>query len=347
MPIRFDRRKLRESREGSWFLLDVVMIVLVLINLMWIVFDTLYGATVIQEALERQAPRFNAFYRDRIHANFVFYDLIFVAIFLSEFLFQWARAVRRRVYPRWYFYPFARWYDLLGSIPIGSLRMLRLLRLFSLLYRLQKMGVIDLTETRSYQFFLFYYNAFIDELTDRVQLRVLDDLKGEVQHDNPIARQIITDVVMPQREVLVEHLSRRMGDIAKRSYENNRAAIRRYVESLIAEAVASNAEIRTLERVPLLGHAVVSTLRQSVNDIVYHVFDRVARDLSSADNNRLVDEIVNVVFDVLVERHPELGDIGTRMTVEAIEVVKDRIRVQHWKEALVRDGAGVRAAAHR
>jgi hypothetical protein len=343
MPIRFDRRKLSESRQGSWFVLDLAMIVLVLINLIWIVFDTLYGAPAIQAFFARQLPRFNTFYRDEIHVNFVFYDLIFVAIFLSEFVFQWAMAVRRQVYPRWYFFPFARWYDLLGSIPIGSLRLLRLLRVFSLLYRLQKMSVIDLTETRFYQFLLFYYNAFIDEVTDRVQLRVLDDVKREVEHDNPIARQIITEVVAPRRNLLVEHLSRRMGDIAKRSYENNRAVIRDYVESLIAAAVASNAELRTLERVPLLGHAVVSTLRHSINDIAYHVFDRAARDLSSADNNRLVDEMINVVLDVLLEKHPELGDIGTRMTVDAIELVKDRIRVQHWREALT--GAEVRAPA--
>jgi hypothetical protein len=36
------------------------------------------------------------------------------------------------------------------------------------------------------------------------------------------------------------------------------------------------------------------------------------------------------------EVHPELGDIGKTMTVEAIEVIKERVRVQHWKENLAR-----------
>ena len=52
-------------------------------------------------------------------------------------------AIRKQTYPRWYFYPFLHWYDLLGCIPIGSFRMLRLLRLISLTIRLQKMGIID------------------------------------------------------------------------------------------------------------------------------------------------------------------------------------------------------------
>jgi hypothetical protein len=75
-------------------------------------------------------------------------------------------------------------------------------------------------------------------------------------------------------------------------------------------------------------------LRQSINDIVYQVFDRVIRDISAADQNRLVDEAVRVIVDALLERHPELGDLGTRMTLEALELIKERVRVQHWKERL-------------
>lgn len=336
MPLKFDRRKLRESRQRSWLALDLAMVALVLVNLGFIIFDTVYAAQAVQSVLDRTFPAFNRFYGEQVHPHFLFYDLFFVAIFLSEFLFQWIMAVRNRAYARWYFYPFLHWYDLVGSIPIGSLRLLRLLRVISLLVRLQKMGVVDMTGTRPYQFAMFYFNVFIDEVSDRVIVRTLDDVRREVEDEAPIARQIITDIIAPRRAELVEHLSRRIGMIADRSYRNHKDGIKAYVESVIADAVRANEGIRTIERVPVLGKTVVNTLRQSINDIVYEVFDRTVRDLSAAENNQLVDEAVAVVIDAILEDHPELGDIGTRITVEAIELIKQRVRVQHWKESLRR-----------
>lgn len=334
MPLKFDRKKLRETRQTSWLVLDLAMVFLVVVNLVFIIFDTMYAAPATQAVLESVAPAFNAFYGERIHAHFIFYDLVFVTIFLVEFCFQWAMAVRKQLYARWYFYPFLRWYDLIGLIPIGSLRLLRLLRVVSLLVRLQKMGVIDLTGTRPYRFVEFYFKVFVDEVSDRVIIRTLDDVKHELEGHTPVTRQIFTEVIAPQREALVGHLSRRIGLIAGQSYQANQDAIRQYVESVVAEAVTADAGIRKLERVPVLGQAMVNTLRQSINDIVYQIFDRTVRDLSAAEDNQLVDEAVTAIIDAILEDHPELGDIGTRIALETIELIKQRVRVQQWKETL-------------
>jgi hypothetical protein len=336
MPLHINRNRLRETHQGSWLILDLFMVVLVLVNLGFIIFDTLYAAEAFRAALQAVVPAFNQFYGERVHPHFLFYDLFFIAIFLAEFAFQWIVAARKQTYARWYFYPFLHWYDLIGSIPIGSLRLLRLLRIISLLVRLQKMGVIDLTGTRPYRFFMFYFNVFIDEVSDRVIVRTLDDLRREVEDDTPIGRKIIDDVIAPQREALIRHASQRIGLIAQRSYQHRQQAIREYVETVISEAVASNDGIRNLARVPVVGKAVVNTLRQSINDIVYQIFDRTMQDLSAAENNRLVDETVTVVIDALLEDHPQLGELGTQLTLEAIELIKERVRVQHWKEALRR-----------
>lgn len=346
MVVKLDFDKLRASRQASWLALDLFMVVLVSVNLVFIVFDTLYATADMQALLENIAPGFNRFYREQIHAHFLFYDLIFVSIFLAEFFFQWVMAVRRRLYPRWYFYPFAHWYDLLGCIPLGSFRALRLLRVASLLVRLQKMGIIDLTDTAIYRFFAFYFDAFIEQVTDRVMIRTLDDIRREVEHESPIAREIITDVVAPQREQLVRHISRRIGRVAQQSYDHHHDTIRDYADSVIRDAIGADRNIRNIERVPLIGRSVVENLRESINDIVHSIFDRTVRDISAAENNRLVDEAVTVIIDAILEEHPtegeagereELGDLGTRITVEAIEVIKERVRIQHWKQRLDRN----------
>lgn len=336
MRLKIDREKLKSSSQTSWLVLDLFMVVLVIVNLAFILFDTLYGTSTIRGLLDAHLPTFSTFYNERIHEHFLYWDLVFIAIFLAEFCFQWVVAVRKRTYARWYFYPFLHWYDLLGCIPIGSFRLLRFLRLISLTIRLQKMGIIDLTDTRVYQFFEFYFEAFIDEVSDRVMIRTLDDFRRELEDEAPIAREIITKVIAPQRDKLVEHLSRRIGHIAQHSYDRHQDEIREYVDSVIADAVKANAGIRNLNRVPVVGRAVVNQLRQSINDIVAEVVDRTVRDISAAENNRLVDESVTVIIDAILDEHPELGDLGTRMSVEAIEMIKERVRVQHWKQRLRR-----------
>ena len=134
----------------------------------------------------------------------------------------------------------------------------------------------------------------------------------------------------------MEHISRRIGDIGERHYNDNEEVIREYLESVVRDVVENNRQVGALGRVPVLGRTVVNTLESSINEVVYRVFDRVIRDFSSADNNRLVDEIVDVIFDVILERQPALDGVGTRMTVDAIELIKKRVRVQAWKEALRR-----------
>jgi hypothetical protein len=333
---RFDRQKLKESSQTSWVALDLFMVGLVMLNLTFILFDTLYGTSAFRGIVDGAAPAFSEFYEQRIHEHFLYWDLVFIAIFLAEFCFQWAVAVRKQTYARWYFYPFLHWYDLVGCIPIGSFRLLRLLRVISLLVRLQKMGIIDLTDTRLWKFFDFYFNAFVDEVSDRVMVRTLDDFRREIEDETPITRDIITKVISPQRDKLVEHLSRRIGHIAQQSYDKHQTEISQYVDSVIADAVKANTGIRNLNRVPVVGRAVVNQLRQSINDIVAEVVDRTVRDISAAENNRLVDEAVTVFIDAILEDHPELGDLGTRMSIEAIELIKERVRVQHWKESLHR-----------
>ena len=336
MKLTLDRQKLRDTRQTPWLVLDLAMVFLVVLNLLFIVFDTLYGTQAFRSLLAGVAPDFADWYGARIHPDFLFYDLVFIAIFLAVFVFEWVVAVRRQTYARWYFFPFLRWYDLVSCIPIGSLRLLRLLRIVSLLIRLHRMGIVDLTDSRVYRFFEFYFSVFIDEVSDRVILRTLDDVRREIEEQSPIARQVARDIIAPRREQLVEHLSRRIGAIAQQSYDRHKDAMRGYVESVIAEAVDMDPGVHRLRRVPVVGQPVVETLRQSIKDIVYQVFDRVARDISTAERNRLVDESVAVVIDALLEEHPELGDIGKTMTVEAIEVIKERVRVQHWKESLAR-----------
>ena len=142
--------KLRDtlkSRYSILIVIDVIMMLLLIANLTLILFDWIFGVNFINQLFQNYLPSFYEFYNQHIHQNFEAIDLVFVLIFLSEFLFSWILAIIQKAYYKWFFYPILHWYDLAGCIPVGSFRFLRVLRVFSILIRLNNLKVIQLSKT--------------------------------------------------------------------------------------------------------------------------------------------------------------------------------------------------------
>jgi hypothetical protein len=77
-----DLKKLRESRQGIWFIVDLIMMGLLIINLILIIFDSLYATQAVSGFFASHLPTFNDFYQG-VHQNFLFVDLCFIAVFIG------------------------------------------------------------------------------------------------------------------------------------------------------------------------------------------------------------------------------------------------------------------------
>src|SRR5690606_1072132 len=183
----------------------------------------------VENLLAEHAGALRDFYHP-IHENFIFYDLIFVSIFLAEFVLRWGYAIKASIYDRWYFYPFIHWYDLVGCIPVGSLRFLRILRVISIIYRLHQYKIIDVTQTRLYRFFNFYYEAFMEELSDRIVLKVLSGVLEEVRRGSPLFERIQQDILYPRLDMLSAWISDRVAVAAQAGYVSTCRALIDYVD---------------------------------------------------------------------------------------------------------------------
>jgi hypothetical protein len=131
-------KKNHRSRNVFFVIDDVLMMVTLTLNLALLLFEAVYDISAFQDWFHNIVPGVADFYQVYIHTHFHLIDLGFVAFFLFEFFLSWAIAVYQRWYLKWYFYPFIHWYDLIGCVPIGSFRFLRILRVFSILIRLHK-----------------------------------------------------------------------------------------------------------------------------------------------------------------------------------------------------------------
>ena len=332
--LHVNRENLKSSHQLIWFLIDFLMLGLLIINLSFIIWDSIYNFVAVQNLLKDYAPALQSTYHP-IHERFIFYDLIFVAIFLSEFVLRWGYSIRAKVYDRWYFYPFIHWYDLVGCIPVGSLRFLRILRVISIIYRLHQYKIIDFTNTRLFRFVNFYYEAFMEELSDRIVLKVLSGVQEEVRRGSPLFERIQQDILYPRRDMLSEWISERVAVAAKEGYVPNRGALRAYLENRVDQALKQNLELSRLKYLPVVGPTIQDTLENAVGDIVANVIHQILEDLASTSNHAFIEDIVNVFLPEPGQQQEEAeNEALINLILEVIDAIKDQVRVKHWRENL-------------
>ena len=333
--LKINRENLKTSHQLIWFIIDFLMLGLLIINLAFIIFDSIYNLTSVQNLLAENAPVIKELYHP-IHENFLFYDLIFVSIFLTEFVVRWGYAIKAKVYDRWYFYPFIHWYDIIGCIPVGSFRFLRILRVISIIYRLHQYKVIDVTQTRAFQFFNFYYEAFMEELSDRIVIKVLTGAQDEIRKGSPLFERIQNDILYPRREMLSDWVSQRVAEAAREGYIPNRGALRSYLETRVDNALKQNLELSRLKYLPVVGPTIQETLEEAVGDIVANVIHQILEDLASASNHAFIEDIVNVFLPSpeSEDGSDEHNEALINLIVEVLDAVKSQVRVKHWRSEL-------------
>ena len=329
--MKVDLGKLRGNPEAPLLVLDLFMVLLVLFNLAWLLFNALFASQVVQAGVAWVSADFHAWYRDQIHPNFLDYDMVFVAIYVSELLFRWALAIIRRTYHRWFFYPFVHWYDVLGCIPVGSFRWLRILRAVSLLWRLQQAGVIDLSKTWLVRTGRKYLDIVTEEVADRVVVNVLEGVHGEVSRGNPVVHRIGREVLAPRRDALLEWIAGRLGHAAGDAWANNRQALEAYLSAVVAEGMDASPEVRRLRQVPVVGQPVKEALDAAIADIARGIVARIATDLADPATRPRLKAILGDTLDALAADDDGLARLAREATLEALLIVRDQVSVQQWK----------------
>lgn len=329
--FRINRENLRNSHEGPWLLLDIIMLGLLLLNLLFLLFDGLYNTAFIQDTLRAWSPSFTALY-DPIHKNFILVDLVFITIFLTEFFIRWIVAIRKEEYLRWYFFPFIRWYDLVGCIPLGGTRIFRFLRIFSILYRLHKNQIIDLNDTGIYRFFAFYYDVFVEELSDRIVVKVLTDAQQDIAAGSPLIDEITQNVLAPRRPVISSWLSNIVNHFGLSIHDSEHGdVIRRHIKDSVGKAVRENKQVSSLSFVPVLGRTIEDTLESAVTDIVNTSLVNLLTDLEAKD-------IEDFIRSGMKDFTPEEQNLDKEFLIvinECIEAIKGHVSQQRWKSELI------------
>ncbi len=326
--------ELRKSRHFFSIALDIFMLSILLLDLLWLAFDALFEVAYIQTLFIDYFTNFGLYYRDVVHPNFLFFDGFVVLIFAAELLLRWALAIYRKTYYRWFFYPIAHWYDVLGIVPNGSFRVLRLFRVFSMLYKLYNWGFLDLKNNVIIKTFLHYYSIAVEEVSDRVAVKLLRELQSELQKGEPLIDKLIEKVFIPRKALFVNYVAAAIQTQLRQQYEIHREPIRAYIQKTVAVSVYNNKEVANLQNFPLLGNFMRHTLQESVSEIVFAVFDKLLQDFSYSKAEPALLGIVQGIFDIALE--PNKTDTGhslaSSIVNDCIDIIVERVSVQQWKQ---------------
>jgi hypothetical protein len=316
-------------RDGLHVVWEGFIILLVSVNLALILFDTLFATGPLQDLLQAIAPAFHGFYAQQVHPNFALIDLAFVAVFLLDVLLGWMVAVATRRYNRWYHYPFAHWYDVLGCIPLGGFRILRALRIVSLLIRLQRLGVIDIRQWSIYRFADRYWQMLLEELSDRVMIKLFSRMQQEIGSSDDLARRLIEGVVRPRKARLLKDLDRRLSAMVRQGYQGNRQAIDTYVSELIGQALAENAELRNLRRLPL-GGKIADSLDAALSDVTRRLLQGAVSGIQGEQFRLLANRLTDEFFEAWLHSDDDTDFALEELLVDVIEVLKQQIVDRRW-----------------
>ncbi|OFC70946.1 hypothetical protein [Alteromonas confluentis] len=328
--LRINWANLRKSHETPWLILDLVMLGLLLINLAWLLFDAMYGTGLVHDQLESWFPGVTAAY-DPIHKNFILVDLTFIIIFFVEFCFRWVVSVVRKEHLRWYFFPFLHWYDIVGLIPLGATRIFRFLRIFSILHRMHKQHIIDLNRTAVFRFFRFYYDVLVEELSDRIVVKILSDAQKDISAGSPLVDDISRQVLAPCRPILTQWLAgvlNHFGDAISHGHYGE--VIREHVRKSVGKAVKSNDQVSTLHYIPVVGKTIENTLESAVTDIVTASVINLLSDLDAKQIDHFVDAGLHDYTPVADDLDKEVLNVIN----ECLELVKAHVAQQRWKDEL-------------
>ncbi|MFC3606599.1 ion transporter [Stutzerimonas tarimensis] len=328
MLDRRDQKRMR-TREGVHAAWEAFIVVLVCINLALILFDSLFAVDPLNQALARWLPGLHATYAEHVHDNFVFIDLMFVAVLVFDVLLGWVVSLFEHRYRRWYYYPFVHWYDVLGCIPLAGFRWLRVLRVGSLLLRLQRLGLIDMRRWGIYEFGNHYYQRLLDEISNRVMVKMFTRLQEEIGTSQDLAKRLVTDVVRPRKDRLLKDLSRRTQAMIEGGYRDNRGAIEGYVSNLIRQALADNAEMRNLRRLPL-GNRLASTLDEALADVASRLIQAAVDGLNAPQSQQLAANLADRFFEAWLYQGDDTDLALEELLVDVIEVLKEQLVDRQW-----------------
>lgn len=321
----------------SQFIYDVFMLLVISLDLSLILLDSILMSNFSTSmaswfGFSQQLATYQASYHPILKTLGGFFTIFLI----TEFGIRWFIAMIFKHYHRWFFFPFVNWYEALGCFP--QLRALRLLRAGVIGYRLYQMGYKVLPQSWIDKG-VFYYNLILEEISDRVIIVAIDNIKNELQRSDshkPLIHQLIEDHRQDIETTLAHFLQK---ELAPRLQTHTQLTTQG-VGQAVYKALADVPELkRYLRMIPIAGGFIEDQLQQIGQRIGENLTQELLKPFSSTQtseqpnvnpNYQLISqEVANIKID-----QPELEALIGSIVFASLDALKQQIAVQQWKNEI-------------
>jgi len=320
---------LKSRKIWRIIIIDVFMLIVLSINMFLIIFDWLFSYNLINIFLKFH---FHTFYNAYLPYHFYFWkiDLIFVTIYWIEIFAQWIYHIIFVKNEKWYHYPYRHWYDLIGSIPIGTLHWLRVLRVFSIIYRLHKLKLIDITKTFTVRTLNKWIDILSEEVSDRVVVNILSGVQNEIKLGNPVFDKINQEIIKPRIDNLVAISVEKLNDVVQNIHHEYGSELKSYLDEKVEKSVDKSKDVKALSRLPVVGKTINTTLKNAISDIVFDIINQVLIDFRNENKQETIEEVIRLVYNSLLSLNKG-NEILIKSIIDSLEIIKEQVKVQQWK----------------
>lgn len=325
------------AQPSRWQLLyDGLMLVAIVVDLLVMGLDALLMSAFMQQVADWLSLQgLLSTYQQAVHPALKVAAGFFTVFLVVELLVRWGLAIVQKRYYRWFFFPFVHWYEVLGCAP--QLRALRLLRAGVIGYRLHQLGyqVLPASWVKTLR---FYYGVVMEEISDRVILTAIDNIRSEIKlTDGHLVHDIIDKHRAEVHAVVMELLHHEITPLLKPTADappRFAKPLAHHVSEAMMQALNQTPELqRILRMIPIAG----GMIEAQMHSIGQHLAENLTMTLSErltqpAELEQVYHQIAHGIAQVNTT-HPALEALVSSVIDESLTALANQVKIQQWKQS--------------
>lgn len=275
-------------------------------------------------------PQVLQYYKTDLHPWVIKTESWFITFLIAELLVRWLIAIINKHHPRWFFFPFIHWYEILAISPY--LRFLRLIRAGVIAYRFHEMGHKVIPDSIMKRV-LFYYRVVMEELSDRVVITVIDGVIQELDTSSS-HKKIIHDLVDHHRDIFAKTVAEVLQESLATELNAQRHLITNNVGQIVRQAIEDTPQLTQLLRlIPIAGGMIENQIQNIGQQLGENITQGLIQPFTegSPSNPNTMYQLISTKLSQLNIENQRLEQLVESVVYESLESLRKQVAVKQWQ----------------
>lgn len=171
----------------------------------------------------------------------------------------------------------------------------------------------------------------LEELSDRIVLRVLDGISSELK-ENKTHYVLLDRIIDTHRPQLIKVLTEILEANLPSYIQQNQEVLSRYVTSAVEHSIQNTPELQqTLNLMPVIGNLIAQRLESVSVKLAENMTVELLRPFTQQPYP-IYSEVAQHIGSLHVHT-PEFEALVNSVVIEAIDVIRKQVSIQQWKTA--------------